>query len=173
MPSNIEIKATLKNRRKVECIAAQLSDAGPEIIHQEDIFFPCNGARLKLRILGPDRGELIRYERADVPDARSSRYIIAGTSDPIALLEILNKTLGNIGSVKKARTLYLIGQTRVHIDQVDKLGDFLELEVVLRRNQSEDEGKDIAEALLSKFGIDRTDLLSKAYIDLLKSQPMG
>jgi predicted adenylyl cyclase CyaB len=167
MPSNIEIKAFLKDRSAAEGTAAQLSHAGPEVIHQEDIFFRCDGARLKLRILGPGRGELIRYERPDVADTRCSRYLIARTSDPQILLEILTTTLGKIGVVKKSRTLYLVGQTRVHIDRVQDLGDFLELEVCLRPEQSETEGKDIAESLLVKFGIDKRQLIGEAYVDLL------
>jgi len=167
MPSNIEIKAILKNRARAEATAAQLSDAGPELIHQEDVFFRCDGARLKLRILGPERGELIRYERADVADTRCSRYVIARTSDPQILLDILTKTLGRVGVVKKERTLYLIGQSRVHLDRVEDLGDFLELEVVLRPEQGESEGKNIAEALLMSFGIEKQQLIAEAYVDLL------
>lgn len=167
MPSNIEIKAILKNRERVEAAAAQLSDAGPELIHQEDYFFHCGGARLKLRILGAERGELIRYERADVAESRCSRYLIARTPDPMVLLEILTNTLGRTGVVKKMRTLYLIGQTRVHLDRVPELGDFLELEVVLRPGQSETEGKAIADLLLSKFQIDKNELVGEAYLDLL------
>jgi predicted adenylyl cyclase CyaB len=167
MPSNIEIKAILRDRERVEATAAELSDVGPELIHQEDHFFRCHGARLKLRILGPDRGELIRYERADVVDVRCSRYMIARTSDPLVLLEILTKSLGQAGVVKKERTLYMIGQTRVHLDRVFGLGDFLELEVVLRVGQSEAEGKSIADELLSRFKIESRDLVGKAYVDLL------
>jgi adenylate cyclase class IV len=61
---------------------------------------------------------LIRYQRETVPDARCSHYSIARTSDPEILLEILTNTLGRTGTVKKTRTLYLVGQTRTHIDQV-------------------------------------------------------
>ena len=172
MPSNIEIKAILRDRDRVEAIAGRLSDAGPELIRQEDYFFRCNevhsdAARLKLRILGPDRAELIRYERGDIADTRSSRYLIARTPDPRILLEILEKTLGKIGEVRKDRTLYMIGQTRVHLDRVASLGDFLELEVVLHPEQSEAEGKTIAEELLSTFNIDKQDLVAEAYVDLL------
>jgi predicted adenylyl cyclase CyaB len=167
MPSNIEIKAILRDRQHVEALAARLSDGGPELIRQEDYFFRCEGARLKLRILGSDRGELIRYERDDVADARCSRYGVARTCDPLMLLEILTKTLGTAGLVKKERTLYLIGQTRVHLDRVFDLGDFLELEVVLRAEQSEAEGKTIADALLSTFKIDKKELIGMAYVDLL------
>ena len=171
MPANIEIKAFLKNRNAALATAARLADSGPEVIHQEDIFFPCDGARLKLRIFDtdhdPEYGELIRYERDDLAEVRRSRYSIARTSDPGTLLEILRRTLGVTGTVKKTRTLYLVGQTRIHIDQVEGLGDFLELEVVLRKDQTEESGKHIANRLLSQFGIDSPDLIAEAYIDLL------
>jgi predicted adenylyl cyclase CyaB len=157
----------LTNRIAAQETAARLSDTGPETIQQQDIFFSCAGARLKLRVLGPDRGELIRYERADAADIRSSHYQIARTDDPASLLDILTKTLGRGGVVKKTRTLYRIGQTRVHIDHVEELGDFLELEVVLRSEQNDSEGKHIAEALLSAFGIENQHLVAEAYVDLL------
>lgn len=158
MPANIEIKAKLKDRTSAEAIAARLSKASPETIRQDDIFFPSTNARLKLRILAPDEGQLIRYERASTPEPRRSSYLIARTTDPYNLLEILTATLGRIGVVRKTRTLYLIGQTRVHIDLVEGLGNFLELEVVLRPNQSEPEGQNIASALFSEFGVAHSDL---------------
>lgn len=167
MHSNIEIKAVLRDRARVESIAARLSDSGPELIHQEDVFFPCEGARLKLRILDRDRGELIRYERPDVAGPRRSQYVIARTPDPAILLDILSQALGKTCVVRKTRTVYLIGQTRVHLDAVEGLGDFLELEVVLRAGQSEAEGKAIAEELMKAFGIEAGDLVDRAYLDLL------
>jgi predicted adenylyl cyclase CyaB len=170
MPSNIEIKAVLKDRVAAEATAARICDTGPETIHQEDFFFVSNGARLKLRVFAPDRGELIRYERADATEARRSRYLIARTPDPGALLGILTATLGRTGAVKKTRVLYLVGQTRIHIDQVVGLGDFLELEVVLRPEQTDMEGKTIAAALLAEFGIDSGQVIGEAYVDLLARQ---
>jgi predicted adenylyl cyclase CyaB len=170
MPANIEIKARLCDPAAAEAIAIRLCDFGPELIHQEDVFFHAEAVRLKLRIFTPDCGELIRYERADTADARLSQYAIAATSNPQALLEILSKLLGVAGVVKKDRTLYLMGQTRVHIDRVEDLGDFLELEVVLRPGQSADEGKVIAEALLIEFGIGADQLIGEAYIDLLSGR---
>jgi predicted adenylyl cyclase CyaB len=170
MPSNVEIKAILKDRPKVETIVARLSDSEPETLYQHDVFFRCETARLKLRILSPEYGELIRYERSDVAEVRSSRYLIARTADPEVLREILTKTLGQTGAVRKTRTLYLVGQTRVHLDQVEELGDFLELEVVLRPEQSEIEGKDIATKLLYDFGIDCSQFIPEAYVDILTRQ---
>lgn len=167
MPSNIEIKAPLANRAVAEVTAARLSHSAPQIIRQEDFFFRCDGARLKLRVFSPGHGELIRYARSDTAEARRSEYLIARTPDPETLLEILSATLGLTGVVKKTRSLYLIGPTRVHLDEVEDLGDFLELEVVLSAGQSEEEGKNIASALLAEFAIDRAQMIGEAYIDLL------
>jgi len=170
MPANIEIKAALTDRAAALATAARLSNSGPEIIHQEDVFFRCEGARLKLRIFAPSRGELIRYQRDDVAEVRCSRYSIARTSDPQILLDILTHTLGRVGTVKKTRTLYLAGQTRIHVDVVEGLGDFLELEVVLRAGQTEAEGKRTAVELLREFGISEQALIGQAYIDLVARQ---
>jgi predicted adenylyl cyclase CyaB len=167
MPSNVEIKAILRNRAAAEAIAARLSDRPRERIRQEDIFFHSDGARLKLRILGPKRGELIRYERPDVAGLRGSHYSIARTNDPERLQEILGRTLGITGVVRKTRTLYKVGQTRIHIDQVEGLGDFLELEVVLRPGQTEMQGTAIAREILANFMIAEDQLVAAAYVDLL------
>ena len=168
MATNIEIKAVLRDRAAAEAWAEGRSDGPPTLLQQEDVFFPCDGARLKLRILGPAHGELIRYQRSDTAEVRSSQYTIARTEDSQALLEILQSTLGTIGTVRKTRLLYLVGQTRVHIDRVEGLGDFLELEVVMRPDQSEGEGKQIAEGLLAELGIGKSDLLAQAYVDMLR-----
>lgn len=167
MPSNIEIKARLRDREAAEAVANRLHASGPEVIHQEDTFFRCDSARLKLRSFGLDHGELIRYKRADTSGPRISEYTIAPTSDPRALLAILRDTLGQIGTVKKRRTLYLLGQTRVHLDEVEGLGNFVELEVVLQTGQSEAEGRTIAQGLLKEFAIDPDDLIERSYFELL------
>ncbi len=170
MARNVEIKAALRDRVGAEAWATARCKWGPEVLEQEDVFFPCEGARLKLRILGPKRGELIRYQRADAAEVRTSQYTLARTNDPEALREILSATLGTAGVVRKTRLLYMVGQTRVHIDRVDGLGDFLELEVVMRPEQSEQEGKLIAEGLLSELGIEKSELLAQAYVDMLKAK---
>lgn len=173
MPENIEIKAVLPDPARAERIAARLSGANGEVIRQVDVFFLVARGRLKLRTLGPDSGELIRYERPDVAQARSSRYVIARTPDPQKLLDILSSTLGTAGTVTKTRRLFLVGQTRVHLDEVEGLGSFLELEVVLAPGQCESEGLRIAEQLLAEFGIRANQLLAEAYIDLLRAKATG
>jgi predicted adenylyl cyclase CyaB len=170
MPANIEIKAALPDPGDALEIAQRLSGAPPQIISQQDFFFPAHGARLKLRIHGPDSGELIRYQRPDSPGARLSQYQIARTSEPQALLDILTATLGTAGAVSKVRRLFLIGQTRVHIDEVEGLGSFLEFEVMLRPGETGSEARAIAQRLLSEFSIQPDQLIAEAYVDLLRAK---
>jgi len=70
--------------------------------------------------------------------------------------------------VIKQRTLFMTGQTRLHLDRVKGLGDYLEFEVVLTDEETPEQGIAIAEDLLERLGIDRQELVDQAYVDLLK-----
>lgn len=169
MPTNIEIKARVADAAALEAAVAALPASGPRVIAQEDVFFACRDGLLKLRVLAPDRGELIGYAREAGAQPRPSRYTIAPTSDPAALRIILAGALGELGVVRKVRRLYLAGQTRVHLDRVEGLGDFLELEVVLREGQAEAEGAAIAADLMRRLGVMSADLLSATYFEMLQA----
>jgi len=169
MPSNIEIKARVRNFDEIRRRAEDLSDAPLEAISQEDTFFNTPQGRLKLRLLSEDRGQLIYYTRPDQEGPKRSDYHISHTSDPGNLKRVLALAYGVRGMVRKTRYLYLVGQTRLHLDDVEGLGQFLELEVVMREGQSDAEGQAIAEGLMASLGVERTDLLEGAYMDLLES----
>lgn len=169
MPANIELKARVRNFDEVRSKAERLSDTPVEIIPQEDTFFNVSHGRLKLRVLAPDRGQLIFYQRADQGGPKRSEYHIAETSDPDNLKRVLELAYGIRGVVKKTRYLYLAGQTRIHVDDVDGLGQFMELEVVLRDGQGDAEGQALAEDLMASLGVERADLLAVAYMDLIES----
>jgi predicted adenylyl cyclase CyaB len=120
-----------------------------------------------LRILADD-AELIYYTRPNQEGPKRSDYQITRSNDPENLKRVLELAYGIRGEVKKTRYLYLIGQTRVHLDDVVGLGQFMELEVVLREDQSDGEGQKIAEDLMSALGVERADLIDGAYMDLLE-----
>lgn len=167
MPSNIEIKARVDDFPALCALAEELSGAPPEFITQRDTFFPCAQGRLKLRELSENEGQLVAYSRPDTTASKQSDYLICPTSTPGLLLETLSKALGTGVVVAKLRRLYLVGQTRIHLDEVEGLGNFLELEVVLRPGQSAEEGHAIAAELMRALGIADSDLLACAYADLL------
>jgi predicted adenylyl cyclase CyaB len=169
MPTNIEIKAYARNFEEIRRRAESLSDISVEVIPQEDIFFNTEKGRLKLRVLALNLGQLIYYTRPDQEGPKRSEYHICETPDPENLKRVLELACGIRGLVKKTRYLYLVGQTRVHLDDVEGLGHFVELEVVMGEGQSDAEGRTIAEDLMSRLGVDRGDLLEGAYMDLLES----
>jgi predicted adenylyl cyclase CyaB len=170
MAVNIEIKARVQDLGELRGRLAELSAAPCETILQEDTFFATPKGRLKLRVLGPDVGELIYYERDNAPGPKASTYLIATTTDPSALNALLSAALGVRGIVRKRRRLYRVGDTRIHVDEVEGLGVFVELEVVLQSGQTAEEGERIALELMQKLGIAPADLIEVAYIDLLERQ---
>jgi predicted adenylyl cyclase CyaB len=167
MPSNIEIKARVADPAQTASLAAALSDGPPQTIFQRDTFFRCSTGRLKLREFASGAGELISYIRADVAGVKQSHYEIVPVADAKALQALLHQALGETVVVEKTRRLYRVGQTRVHLDAVQGLGAFLELEVVMRPGQAAAEGHAIAADLMRRLGIHESDLLATAYADML------
>jgi len=168
MPRNVEIKAHVCDFEALRQRVEALSNTPVEILDQLDTFYITPKGRLKLRVLAPDCCELIQYARADDSTAKTSTYDIVRSDDPAAFSRILESALPIRGVITKRRRLYLIGQTRVHLDEVDGLGTFMELEVVLSKGQTAEYGARIANDLMEKLGIAPEDLISGAYIDLLE-----
>lgn len=168
MNRNVEIKAELSRPGQLEELAAALRGRGlaEQVLVQRDTFFACEAGRLKLREEG-GAAELIFYARGSSADARESRYWRAGVSDGAATAALLGAAHGVRGVVEKRRRLFLIEQTRVHLDEVTGLGAFLELEVVLRAEQRVEEGQAIARALLAELGVEERSLVGPAYVELL------
>lgn len=167
MPRNVEIKARIVSVDALRTAAAALADSEPTRIDQDDTFFACAIGRLKLRDFGDGRGELIAYRRADEAGPKTSTYVRTPTDDPAGLRDALTRALGAIGRVRKRRILYLAGRARIHLDQVDRLGAFVELEVVLADDEPEAQGVAEARRLMGALGIDRLACVEGAYLDLL------
>jgi len=167
MARNIEIKARVATPEILAGRAAEIADEGPVAIFQDDTFFTCASGRLKLRDFGDGSGELIHYYRADQLGPKESRYLLSPTTAPATLRESLRLANGISGRVVKHRTLYLVGQTRVHLDRVEGLGNFMELEVVLSDAQTSEEGTRIAQELMQRLDIDPASLVDGAYVDLV------
>jgi predicted adenylyl cyclase CyaB len=167
LPANIEIKARARAFEDIRSRAEKLSDGPVQLIAQEDTFFNTAQGRLKLRVLA-DHAELIFYTRPDQQGPKRSDYHITRSDDPDNLKRVLELAYGIRGVVRKTRYLYLIGKTRVHLDDVEGLGQFMELEVVMQEGQSDVEGQKTAEDLMSALGVERADLIEGAYMDLLE-----
>lgn len=167
MPRNIEIKARIPSIAELLPRAAAIADQGPFAIAQDDTFFHCPTGRLKLRAFSDTQGELIFYRRADQQGPKESFYVRSATTEPAQLREALALAHGQAGRVRKQRTLFLAGRTRIHLDEVQGLGAFLELEVVLEAHEPAEAGVREAHALMARLGVDPAQLVEGAYVDLL------
>lgn len=169
MPRNIEIKARIASVDALLPQARALADTQPVLIEQDDSFFvvPPGRGRLKLREFADGSGELIHYHRVDGTAAKASDYVRVPVPDPVALREALARGCGLLGRVRKQRWLLIAGQTRIHLDRVEGLGDFMELEVVLQPGQGDAEGQAIADALMQRLGLADAERIAGAYMDLL------
>jgi adenylate cyclase len=167
MARNVEIKARLHDPAATTAAAERLAGSPPEIIDQHDTFYGSARGRLKLRRFPDGRGELIAYDRPDQPGPKTSHYHLYGTTDAAGLEAVLNAGLEPLADVRKRRRLYRVGRTRVHLDQVEDLGAFLELEVVMADGEDLARGEAEAADLLASLGVATDDLVAAAYVDLL------
>jgi predicted adenylyl cyclase CyaB len=165
---NVEIKARVDDLASIQDMLEGLADSSPVLLRQVDTFFRCERGRLKLRESGGQGAELIAYHREDTAGPKASDYTKVPVDDPALLKGALSATLGIRGVVSKERVVYYVGQTRVHLDIVEGLGRFLELEVELEEGQPLETGKATARELMEKLGIREGQLVEGAYIDLLE-----
>jgi predicted adenylyl cyclase CyaB len=165
---NVEIKARIGSIEALLPRARALADGDAQRLVQDDTFFDVPRGRLKLREFDDGSAELIHYQRADTAGAKLSDYVRTQVPSPASMREALERALGAaIGRVRKQRLVLMAGATRIHLDDVEGLGEFIELEVVLREGQSEADGALVAEQLMHDLGLAAASRIAGAYLDLL------
>jgi predicted adenylyl cyclase CyaB len=136
------------------------------ILLQEDTYFRVSRGRLKLRRQGGTAAQLIAYERPDLPGRRESRYRIVEVNDALELKEALAGVLDIAAIVKKSRHLFVFEGVRIHLDQVEGLGSFIEFEGVAEADDDLPRFQGLLNELQRSFYIEDDDLLSGSYCDL-------
>jgi len=167
---NIEIKAKYPDLDKGARAAEGLGGRLVGTDHQTDTYYNVPSGRLKLRTSTLSPNYLIGYRRPDQTGPKESQYTLFEAPSPENLDTILRNTLGVWLEVKKARTIYLIDNVRVHLDEVEGLGRFLEFEAVIKDGRTAEEGHQQVDDLLREFEVSRDDLLEDSYSDLLARQ---
>jgi predicted adenylyl cyclase CyaB len=137
---------------------------------QGDTYFRVSCGRLKLRrIGGSPHGTLIYYDRSDRAESRYSRYYFALVDDAEEVETLLDAALGTLVKVDKIRHLFLYGATRIHLDRVENLGCFVELETVMQY-QTEEEARAEHELVKQTLGLDERETIAVSYGDLLQER---
>lgn len=165
--NNIEIKVRIADAEQARPAIERLADGPAEVLEQTDTYFNAgDAAYLKLR---EENGSasLVAYRRDRRAEPRPSDIRLVPIDRPGELHEVLAHALGTLVVVDKTRRLYFRGQTRIHLDEVDRLGAFLELEVVLQPGQTEADGLKIANDLLDRLNLVGSQAQTESYRDLL------
>lgn len=165
---NIEFKTRLEDPKAALARARAL---GAELwgdLRQTDTYFNVPSGRLKLRETAGLQAELIAYARDEDAGVRTSDYQIARTPDPAPLLDVLTRALGVIAVVRKRRTLVTLDSDRIHIDNVEQLGSFLEIEVICGNDEAAARAR--FDSLIEGLGYRPADGIRVSYLDLLLEQ---
>jgi adenylate cyclase class IV len=178
--ANIESKTRCEDLRAVARLAAALGARCEGWLEQVDTYFRVRNGRLKLREIAhhaPDgrasaSSELIRYERPDETGARVSTYERTDVEDAESARRRLASAHGLRGCIRKRRELWLVDSTRIHLDRVDGLGDFVELETVCAGEPSAADALE-HRRLWSALCLDRYETVDCSYIDLLTTDAGG
>jgi homotetrameric cytidine deaminase len=163
---NIEIKARDADPERTLELALALGAEDRGELAQRDTYFARASGRLKLREQSPGDAELIEYRREDAVAARASDYRVVAVPDPDALREALAAALGTLVVVEKRRRLFVKDGVRIHLDHVEGLGAFVELEAV-----APEAGRDELERVRVALEIEDGALVAESYSDLLLDAP--
>ena len=152
---NVEFKARVEN---LDAIREKLRSLNPREVgtdRQRDTYFEVREGRLKLRE-GLIENSLIFYRRADLAATRDSHVYLSSISNPSELRPVLEAALPIHAIVEKRREIYLVGETKIHLDRVENHGCFLEVEAP---NSTE------ADFFFRFFGLEPGALEGRSYAD--------
>jgi predicted adenylyl cyclase CyaB len=163
----VELKARYEDLGKARALLAGSERVG--VFRQSDTYFSVGERRLKLReVDGRATGQIVYYERPDRPGVKQSEVILYEVPDPGVLKEILTRAMGVRVVVRKRREIYRHEGVQVHLDDVDRLGRFLEFELAVEDSaEAVERGKATLAAMRTAFGIPDEDLVASSYSDLL------
>ena len=162
---NVEFKAELRDYDLAKTICKTIGATEAEILNQVDTYFKVPSGRLKKREQNGEPTEFIFYDRADKAEARLSHYVVY--DEPTARQRFATDTLPVLVVVCKTRLLYLTGNIRIHLDRVEDLGKFLEIEAVVSRAHNVRDCHEKVHELRSKLKPALGEMLSVSYSDLL------
>jgi len=163
---NLEIKARAAALRSVRFRLRALEGAASQAsLRQTDWYFRVPKGRLKLRVLDANRGgELIAYLRPDRTGARTSEFQRLPTPDAAGTRVLLERMLGLRACVRKRREVWLYKNARIHLDTVEALGPFIEIEVVVTEGMGQ--ARALMRELRAALGIRAADLIAGSYGDM-------
>jgi predicted adenylyl cyclase CyaB len=165
---NLEIKGAIDNRNEFEELVKLANCKFEAVLNQKDTYFQVKDGRLKIREISDNTGELIYYKRNEDENQRWSLWEFYPLDAPEKMVSILKNALEIRDIVSKERTLYIYKNARIHLDKVENLGDFFEIESKAVEG-NEQEASETLDYLITKLKIENKRLIKCSYIDMIES----
>ena len=162
---NLEAKFRLDDSRKARDRAVVVGYRQRSVLRQRDTFFRCARGKLKLRE-EDGRAMLIHYGRHSADALQLSTYEIVEIADPENTRAMLAAALGVIAEVRKERALLMRANVRLHLDRVEELGEFGEIEAVIPEGSDPECSRAAVDELLAALQISRDTLIDVSYFEL-------
>lgn len=172
--TNVELKAwdPDPDASAARCLALGAEDRG--VLHQRDTYFAVRRGRLKLREQAESDDQLVAYRRPDATEPVESAYMLVSVGDPDGLREALDAVLGTVVVVAKRRRLFMWENVRIHLDEVEGLGTFLELEALVGDAEGAlESARGKVSRLRAELAVKDGALVSAGYSDLLLDGPQA
>jgi predicted adenylyl cyclase CyaB len=168
MPVNLELKARCADLALARERARALATKWLGLDRQVDTYFETKSGRLKLRESSLSGAQLVPYLRPDAARERRSDYVVIPLAEPERTKALLAELLGVRRVVRKEREIALFENVRIHLDRVEGLGDFLELEAVWDGDPAGEAEQHRKLAFLrERLAIHDADLVAASYEGLL------
>lgn len=170
---NLELKVRHDKLGEVQWRTESLGAVNLGLAHEVDTYFQVPRGRLKLRQKDTEPQDLlIYYHRPDKASSRCSDYHLVHTDNYGPLKELLTAAFGILVVVVKDRHLYMYGDTRIHLDTVQDLGTFVELETLVR-DGSEFDAVGEHEHVKQALDLDSRRAIPVSYSNLLLAGSSG
>jgi predicted adenylyl cyclase CyaB len=165
---NVEIKARCHDPERIRNILHEHNADFKGTDHQVDTYFDVPEGRLKLR-QGSIEQNIIYYRRPDSPSPKSSDINLVPAEHPDELHQLLSNALNVKVVVDKRREIYFIDNVKFHIDDVEELGQFVEIEAI-DNDGSLDEAhlQEQCQYYMNLFEITDDQLIAHSYSDMLE-----
>ena len=164
---NLEAKFRLPDANAARLRAEALGYAARGVLNQRDTFFKVARGKLKLREEASGAW-LIHYRREERQSLMLSNYEIVPVADAANTRAMLAGALGVLAEVRKERTLLTRANVRLHLDRVDGLGNFGEIEARIVDGDDSESSRFAVDEMLSALGIGRADLIGVSYFELMR-----
>ncbi|WP_428382650.1 class IV adenylate cyclase [Nevskia ramosa] len=169
---NLEAKFRLPDHAAAQAAAIATGYRREALLNQRDTFFVVASGKLKLREEARDgfpHAYLIGYGRVEREGLQLSEYQMVPVPDPEAMRSLLAGTLGVLATVAKRRTLLLCRNVRLHLDEVDGLGTYGEIEAVVPEGADPEAERAFVDATLAALGVSRAELIEGSYFELARA----